>query len=77
MKRISLSSMKSGQKGKIVEVSGGDHLRQRLMHMGLYLNREITKIGHLALGGPVTARVGRTVIALGYGMASKIKVEIE
>jgi Fe2+ transport system protein FeoA len=69
--------MKNGQKGKIVEVSGGDNLRQRLMHMGIYINRDIIKMSHLALQGPVTARVGRAIIALGNGMAAKIKVEIE
>ncbi|MDP3143161.1 MAG: FeoA family protein [Candidatus Omnitrophota bacterium] len=69
--------MKSGRKGKIVEVSGGDNLKQRLMHMGIYMNRDIIKMSHLALQGPVTAKVGRTIIALGHGMAAKIKVEIE
>jgi len=67
--------MKSGQKGRIVEISGGDNLKARLMHMGLYIGKEITKRSHIALQGPVTAKVGRTIIALGHGMAAKIKVE--
>ena len=67
--------MKSGQKGKVIEVSGGEHLRQRLMHMGIYEGREITKVGHLALRGPVTVKAGRTMIALAHSMAHKIKIE--
>ena len=77
MKHVSLARMKSGGKGKVVEISGGEQLRQRLMHMGIYEGREITKMGHLALRGPVTVKVGRAMIALGHTMAHKIKVEIE
>lgn len=69
--------MKAGTKGKIVEISGGDQLRQKLMHLGIYEGREIAKVGHLALRGPVTIRVGRSVVALGHGMGHKIKVEIQ
>jgi len=47
------------------------------MSMGIYPGGEITKLSHFALRGPVTVRVGRSVLALGHGVAAKIIIEIE
>ena len=77
MKRPSLVQMKAGQKGKVIEISGGIGLQNRLMSMGIYSGREITKLSQFVLRGPVAVKVGRSVFALGHGMASKIIVEIE
>lgn len=77
MRRISLIQMRAGQKGKVLEISGGHGLQNRLMSMGIYPDKTITKLSHFALRGPVAIKAGRTVLALGYGMASKITVELE
>lgn len=77
MKRVSLEKMKAGQKGKVVEISGGKALENRLMGMGIYSGKHITKLSHFVLRGPVMIKVGRSVIALGHGMAKKITVETE
>lgn len=67
--------MKAGQRGKIIEIAGGRGLENRLMSMGIYQGREITKLSHFALRGPVAIKVGRSVFALGHGMATKVMVE--
>lgn len=77
MKKVSLVQMRTGQKGKVLEISGGIGIRNRLMSIGIYEGKEIAKLSHFALRGPVAIKVGRTVLALGHGMASKIIVEIE
>lgn len=77
MKKISLAQMKENQIGKVFEIASGSALLNRLMSMGIYKGREITKLSHFALRGPVALKVGRTVMALGHGMAGKIIVEIE
>ena len=77
MKRLSLVQMKAGQKGKVAEISAGLGLQNRLMSMGIYQGKEITKLSHFVLRGPVAIKVGRAVFALGWGMANKIIVEIE
>ena len=69
--------MKEKRKGKIVEVSGGARLQNKFMSMGIYPGREIIKLSHFALRGPVAIKVGRSVLALGHGMASKITLEVE
>lgn len=75
MKKISLIQMKAHKKGRVLEVLGGDRLQNKFMSMGIYKGREIAKLGHFAMRGPVAIKVGRTVIALGHGMAGKVIVE--
>lgn len=75
MKKISLIQMKAHKKGRVLEILGGAGLQNKFMSMGIYKGREIAKLGHFALRGPVAIKVGRTVIALGHGMAGKIIVE--
>jgi ferrous iron transport protein A len=77
MRKLSLIQMKENQKGRVVEVLSGSVLQARLMSMGIYKGREITKLSHFALKGPVALRVGRSILALGHGMAHKVIVEIE
>ena len=77
MKKVFLNHMKANQKGKVVEVAGGAGLQGRLMSLGIYPGKEITKLSHFVLRGPVAIKVGRSVLAIGYGMASKIIVEVE
>lgn len=69
--------MKENKKGRIVEISGGHAFQNRLMSLGIYTGREIVKLSHFALKGPVAIKVGRSVLALGHGMAAKIILETE
>lgn len=75
MKKLSLLEIKEGRKFKVVEVSGGTGVQNKMMSMGIYPGREITKHGHFALRGPITLKVGRSVVALGHALAAKIIVE--
>lgn len=75
MKKISLEQMKANHKGKVFEILGGVNLQNRLMNMGIYKGREVTKLGHIGLRGPVIIKTGRSILALGHGMAAKIILE--
>ena len=77
MKRLLLTQMDENQKGVVVEIISGHSLHNRFMSMGIYTGREITKLSHFALRGPVAIRVGRSVLALGHGMANRIIVEVK
>ena len=77
MKKINLVQMKTKQKGRIVELPEGSALRNKFMSLGIYSGREVTKISHIGLKGPVAVKVGRSVLVLGHGMASKVIVEIQ
>jgi len=77
MKKVSLILMKEKQRGRVSEISAGAALQNKFMSMGIYPGKEITKLSHFALRGPVAIKVGRSILALGHGMAGKIIVEIE
>lgn len=69
--------MKARQKGKVIEVLGGSGLQGRLMSRGIYPGSELVKLSHFAMRGPVTVKIGRSVLALGHGVAHKVILEIE
>jgi len=77
MHKISLVAFKTKHKGKVAEILGGVNLHNRLMNMGIYKGREVTKLSHIGLRGPVVIKSGRSILALGHGMAEKIMIEIE
>jgi len=72
-KVIPLSTIKSGEKVKLVGVEAGRSLNSRLAAMGLLPNVEITVVnnGH---PGPFVISVKGSRIMLGRGMADKILV---
>lgn len=69
--------MKAKQKGVVCDISAGAALQNKFMSMGIYKGREITKISHIGLKGPVAIKVGRSVLVLGHGVANKIEMEIQ
>jgi len=76
-KKISLAQLKENHKGKVVEILGGTNLNERLMNMGIYKGKEITKLSHIGLRGPVVIKSGRSILALGHGVAAKVILEQE
>ena len=75
--RISLVDMAPGQEGSVVEVHGGRGLVRRLDPMGIRPGAGLVKTSGPHMRGPVTVRIGNAQVAVGYGMASKIIVEVE
>ena len=76
-KLVTLRHMRSGQRGKVVEVHGGHGLVNRLGSLGIRPGKRITKVSSMLMRGPVTIQVGNAQMALGFGMANKIIVELE
>lgn len=77
MKKILLTHLKSNHRGRIAEISGGRNLNDKLMNMGIYKGKEVVKVSHIGLKGPVVIKIGRSILALGHGVAEKIIVEAE
>ena len=75
-KRVSLAQMQTGQRGKIVEINGGYGLACKLDALGIRVGKEVTKISAQWMRGPVLLRQNNTQAALGFGMASKVLVEL-
>jgi len=76
-KLVTLRQMQSGRKGKIVEIQGGHGLFNRLSALGIRPGKKITKVSSMLMRGPVTIQSGHTQVAIGFGMANRIIVELE
>ncbi len=76
MAAIPLTKMESGKMGKVVEIQGGRGLIARLSAMGVRPGISITKVSGQIMRGPVIVSVGNTQIAIGFGMASRVIVEV-
>ena len=77
MKKISLIQLKANHRGNVTEISGGGNLQNKLANMGVYKGREVIKLSHIGLRGPVVIKAGRSILALGHGVAAKVIVELE
>ncbi len=76
MRRLSLVEMESGESGVVVSMVGGKAMRSRLEALGVRVGVELRKVSAQLLRGPVTVRVGGTQLAIGFGMAERIVVEV-
>jgi len=75
-KLVTLQKMRSGQSGRIVRIEGGWGLERRLNAMGVRPGKPITKLSSMLMRGPVTAQVDNTKLAIGFGMANRIIIEL-
>ena len=73
---LPLTKLKSGQKGTVTEILGGQEAKSRLESMGIRIGKKITKINSMFMRGPITVQVGQTQIGIGYGMAAKVMVDL-
>ena len=76
MKAIPLTQAKDKTKVRVIDISAGKVMQRRLMGMGIYPGRVIIKLSQFMLKGPVAVKTGRSIIALGYGAANQILVEV-
>ena len=68
--------MEAGQSGVVVQIQGGRGIISRLNALGIRPRKRITKVSSMFMRGPVTIEVGNAQIAIGYGMARRIIVEV-
>ena len=75
--QITVPQMEAGQRGIVIQISGGYGLVRRLEALGIRPGKRITKVSSMFMRGPVTLQVDNTQIALGFGIAKRIVVELE
>jgi len=61
----------------VVGVLGGHGLIRRLDALGIRPGKKITKLSSTLFRGPVMLRVNNSRVAVGFGMARKIIVEVD
>lgn len=75
--QLTLAQMGIGQTGTVVRVLGGHGLIRRLDALDIRPGKKVTKISSTLFHGPVTLRVDNSQVALGFGMAKKIIVQVD
>ena len=73
---VNLAKMKIGQSGTVRELGMGKGI-PRVIAMGLRPGCRITKVSGMFGHGPVTIQISQSQLAVGYGMAQKIIVEVD
>ena len=68
--------MQAGQSGIVVQMQGGRGLISRLSALGIRPGQRVTKVGSMFMRGPVTIQLGNAQVAIGFGMARRIIVEL-
>ena len=75
--QLTLAEMRTGQTGTVVGVLGGHGLIRRLDALDIRPGKKVTKVSSTLFHGPVTLRVDNAQVAVGFGMARKIIVEVD
>jgi len=73
---IPFTAMAPGQGGVVVQIQGGRGMTRRLNAVGIYPGVHAIKRSAQPLRGPVEIQVGGTTLAIGFGMARRILVEV-
>ncbi|NLW08973.1 MAG: ferrous iron transport protein A [Firmicutes bacterium] len=72
-----LADLSPGCSGRVVRIDGGRGIQQRLEAMGVYPGVQIRKKSALFGYGPSIVAVAGSELAIGYGKARRIWVEVE
>lgn len=71
---MTLSGAKEKQKVKVLEISGGNEAKYRLISMGIRPGSEIEIIRN-SNKGPIIIAIDTTKLMLGRGLANKIVIQ--
>jgi Fe2+ transport system protein FeoA len=74
---MNLTNAPHGRPLRIVDLAGGENVRRRLMALGFHTGDIVELDGQAILRGPLLVRSCRsdTTVALGRGVAQKVRVE--
>jgi ferrous iron transport protein A len=70
-----LDQIYENKKATVIDIQGGQRIRQRLGQMGIHPGDIITILRYGALRGPILIEIHGSQVALGRGIASKVIVE--
>jgi Fe2+ or Zn2+ uptake regulation protein/Fe2+ transport system protein FeoA len=76
-KSKTLAETKKGMRARVRQITGGTQAVKRLQALGILPGKEIVKVSEMPFHGPVVVNVEQTQVALGFGLAKKVIVEVE
>ena len=74
---VDLTQLKTGETGVVKSLEGGSDFKHRIVSMGIRKGKKIIKTSAHFWKGPQTIKIGNITVAVGYGMAKKIFVEVD
>ncbi|MBE0431563.1 MAG: ferrous iron transport protein A [Dehalococcoidia bacterium] len=74
---MTLAEMRTGQTGTVVEILGGHGFVRRLETLGIRPGKRLTKVSSTLFHGPVTFKVDKAQVAVGFGVARGIIVQVD
>ncbi|MBL7068377.1 MAG: ferrous iron transport protein A [Candidatus Omnitrophica bacterium] len=74
---VDLTQVRPGESGIVADIQGGHGMTERVQAMGVRPGKRITKISSHFWRGPQTVQVDNTQVAIGFGMARRILIEVE
>lgn len=74
---VSLIDMKPGERGIVAKIETGSAATERLQGMGIRVGKRIKKEGGHFWRGPQRVLVDNFKAAVGFGMATRIFIEVE
>ena len=75
--KLRITDMRAGEDGIVLEVQGGRGLIRRLELLGIRKGNRIKKLSSQFMHGPIVLEVAGSQIAVGFGMANKVIVEVK
>lgn len=72
---MNLLGSPKGKTVRIIDYSGGKGVSFKLRQLGLSPGREVKVLRYAPLGGPIMIDVEGRSVALGRGIAARVKVE--
>lgn len=77
MTTLDLTQLQEGESGVVMNIHGGYGLLHRLESLGIRVGKKVTKVSSQLMRGPITVKIDNSEVAMGFGMARKITVELE
>ena len=74
---IDLTQMQQGEVGTVKEIQGGHGIVRKLQSIGLRPGKKIVKVSCHFWRGPQTIAIDNIQVAIGFGTAKRIFIEIE
>ena len=74
---LNLAQMRNGQSGIVVRLQGGHGFIRHVQAMGIIEGKRLTKLASHPLRGPILVSVDNLQIAIGYGMARRIFLNVD
>jgi ferrous iron transport protein A len=74
---MALDSVDARKKVRVILIDGGHRVRSHLNNLGIHIGDWLTVVERAPFHGPVLVEVNGSRLAIGRGVAAKIRVDVD